>query len=168
MTIKYNILILIGRLLFVTFIATILTALIVFLFKGEKFDDVLILVFFFIMFPIFILSLVKSIIIETYDLLIEEEKLILRRPLIGTKKTIDTKTIKGFSTSEIKFGTRWGSSLFKSKSVVIYTDNFEPFELIRYNYLAFDGIENKFRELGLTYLGHEDYRTGIFSRKYSF
>ena len=168
MTIKYNILVFIGRVLFVTFIATILIALIVFIVKGEKFDDVVILILFFILFPIFILSFLKSIFMETYDLLIEEEKLILSRPLIGTKKTIDINAIKGFSTSEIKYGTRWGSSLFKNKSIVVYTNEFGPVELISYNYGAFDKIENKLRDLGLTYLGFEKHRTGIISRKYSF
>jgi hypothetical protein len=168
MTIKYNILVFIGRLLFVTFIATILTVLTVLIFKGEKFKDVFLLIFFVIMFPIFIVSFVKSIFIETYDLIFDEGKLILRRPLIGTEKIIDIGTIKGFSTSEIKFGARWRSNLFKSKSVILYTDKFGPVELARYNYWTFDKIENKVRELGLTYLGHEDYRTGMFSRKYSF
>lgn len=120
------------------------------------------------MFPIFIVSFVKSIFIETYDLIFDEGKLILRRPLIGTNKTIDFGTIRGFSTSEIKFGTRWGSNLFKSKSVIIYTDTSGPVELVRYNYWSFDKLESKFRELGFIYLGHEDYRTGMFSRKYRF
>jgi hypothetical protein len=116
----------------------------------------------------FLISLTRSTFNETYDLVIDKEQLVLIRPILGTTKIIDIKTVRGFSTSEIKYGSRWGKSLFEGKSIVLYTHDHSPIEFIQYNYRQFETIEEKFREMGLTYFGYEKYQTGLLSRKYEF
>jgi hypothetical protein len=172
MTIKYNLLVFLGRVTFVISLIIVMGSLILLSWKGElklkKKTDVIPLAFGFTMFPIFIISVLKNVANDTYDLAIEDNKLILSRPLIGAKKIIDVDMIKGFSSSEVKFGSHWGISLFRSKSIIIYTAEFGPIELICFNYWEFDKIENKLRELGLTYLGWEGYNRGMFTRKFKF
>jgi hypothetical protein len=159
MTIKYNILILIGRAIFIIFITAILIGIIVLVLNGEKFEEWFPVVFFFPLFPFMMTSFLVSIYRETYYVTIDNGKLTLSRPVLGTKKIIEINSIKGFSTSEIKFGARMGKSLFRNDSLVIYSQEFGPIELIRFNYWSFDKIERKFRDLGLNYLGHEEYKT---------
>ena len=171
MTIKYNILILIGRVLCVMLFATMLIVMMVSILSGRKFDQlffVFFVFFIFSVFSVFIFSFVHSILRETYSITIEGESLTLHRPVIATTRFVDLRKIKGFSKSEIKYGSEWGMSLFKSQSIIIYTNEFGPMELISYNYWEFGEIENKFQELGLTYLGQEEYKTGLFFRKYEF
>jgi hypothetical protein len=148
--------------------AAILIGIILLLLNGEKLEEWVPVVFFFLMFPFMITSFVVSIYRETYHVTIDNGKLTLRRPVLRTKKVIEINSIKGFSTSNIKFGARMGKSLFRSKSLVIYSQEFGPIELIRFNYWSFGKIESKLRELGLTYLGYEGYKTGLLFRKYYF
>ena len=152
---------------------TMLIVFIVLVFNGQlagrKFDDLFVVIFFFIMFPFFVISMATSILNQTYNLSIDDRHLTLCRPIIGTKRIVDISKIKGYSKSEIKFGLgNWGQSLFKSKSIVVYTSEFGPHELIRYNYWDFDKLEKKLQEIGIVFLGFEEYRTGLFFRKYSF
>ena len=81
---------------------------------------------------------------------------------------MDFDAIKGYSKSEVKFGAHWGQSLARSRSIILYSKDYEPFEFISFNYWAFGDLEDKFRELELPFLGFEEYKTGFLFRKYTF
>jgi hypothetical protein len=166
---RYNILIFIGRLAIVSF----------FVFVYYKFfslvaidnqikDSIFLLIFFFLVFTFLSFSLIYSIIKETYSITIDNKSISRYRPLIMTGNTIEIDNIRGFSISYIKFGNFWGLSLFTCSSLIIYPIGSNPIEIIGFNYWRFKQIKDKLIALNIHYLGHEDYKTGLFFRKYKY
>ena len=117
MSVNYNIFIFLGRVLFVLFLIASLVVLASLVFHGKITKEWFYVVFAFMSFPIFLTSFIRSIHRETFHLKIKNGSVLLIRPIIGSQRKIDFESVRGFSTSEIKFGIYWGISIFKSKSI---------------------------------------------------
>jgi hypothetical protein len=169
MRFRYNIIIFIGRLTFITFFIFVYYKLFTLISADNGImQSIFPLIFIFALFSYFSFSFFYSIIKETYDIEIDENFLCLTRPLIGKGKRIEIKKIKGYSNSKIKFGVYAGIRLFDNKSIILYPFDSKPIELIGFNYSKFNKLEDKLKDIGIEKLGYEDYKTGMYFRKYKF
>lgn len=107
-------------------------------------------------------TFMKSMFLDTINIYLKEDSIELSRFLGYQHQVLRNNEIRGFSDSEIELGR----SRRKVKSLIIYTNNNEAFELIRYNYLNFEEIRDRLNRF--EYLGEEPYQTGWMYRKYKF
>lgn len=113
-------------------------------------------------FLLLIFSFLRSTLLDTISIRFQDNHIEISRFLGYKKQIIKFEDIQGFSDSEIEFG-RFPT---KVSSVILYTDDNQSFELIKYNYLNFRMIREKLE--CFSYLGFEPYQTGWAFRKYKF
>ncbi len=118
--------------------------------------------FIYVIFGFLIFTFIRSVMLDTISLSTSGDRITISR-LFGFKRiALKMTDMKGFSDSEIEIG-RMG---FKAKTVILYTQKNEAFELIKYNYKNFQEIRNFLTRFN--YLGEEPYETGLYFRKYKF
>lgn len=113
-------------------------------------------------FLLLIFSFLRSTLLDTISIRFQDNHIEISRFLGYKKQIIKFEDIQGFSDSEIELG-RFPT---KVSSVVLYTNDNQAFELIKYNYLNFSLIREKLA--CFSYLGFEPYHTGWVFRKYKF
>lgn len=81
-------------------------------------------------------------------------------------KKINVEEIRGYSKSVMAYGT---APTYNSKSIVIYTENNNQFEIIKIFNLNFSAFENELKKTDIKYLGQESYSTEkMYKRKYKY
>lgn len=171
---KYNLLILFGRLLFCFgwgFI--IISVLILLIFTNSRSSregiEWIPVILAFVIGSFITIGFIRSILNETYSLDVGKDYLRIYRPIFDDGTIIQLSEIRGFSTCNVRYGIAWGSSVFMSKSIIVYTTEFAPMELISYNYFGFIKIEKKLKDLDIQYFGFERHKSkGLFGREYKF
>ena len=170
---RYNILILITRLLFLCVLLTSYLSIIYLILTDSRIEDnykqaIFIIFIFFIFIGYGVFFLIRSIIIETYSISLSQNEIKLIGLFGQKEKIFEKKEIKGFSKSNIDYGNLNAVEWFRIDSIVIYSQNSKPFEIIKFNYCGFSKIESCLKENNIPFLGTEKYQTGIFFRKYKY
>ena len=148
------------NLIFIIFLSTIVVFMTLAISKNHNYG---------ILFP---LILVLAILLVFYIQLsnhfsffiVNENGIQIIQPLKLMKVDLKWNEIKGYSTSEF----RYGRDLYKSKSFVIYSKTKAPIEVIKLFNLKFDETLSSLKNYPIQKLGSEAYQTGIYKRKYKF
>lgn len=168
MKFRYNILIFIGRLLLLSLLLIPLIALSIFIIQGRSPENLLTMIFIFVIICVVVISLIKATVAETYHIQVDSKQIVLIRPFFESQKPVNLNRAKGYSISKVKYGWYLGMTLQQSRSLIVYTAEYGPVELVSYNYRSFDELESAIRKSGLVHLGHEAYKATWSGRRYQF
>ncbi|MFT6843580.1 MAG: thiamine transporter ThiT [Psychroserpens sp.] len=95
---------------------------------------------------------------------VSENGILVNQPLVFLRANYNWEEIKGYSTSEVYFGTYF----WKSNSVIIYTNTGLKHELIKAYNFNFKPIQAKLIDIKVNYLGHEPFAFRGFKRAYTY